>query len=134
MSERVREELNSEELQALAARVRDVLDTGTRQLAPDTLSRLYASRRQAVASLQSHQAQGEVLALRRHPLLWGLGGLLLLVSIWAFLQNPLPTPFSRADTSDLDIQLLTGELPPQVFADWSLVTRENTEALCLTDS
>lgn len=139
MNERVREELNSgelnsRELQALTARVREVLDDGARQLEADTLSRLYASRRQAVASLQSYQAQGDVLALKRHPLLWGLGGLLLLAVVWVFLQNPLPTPFFGTDTSDLDIQLLTGELPPQVFADWSLVTRENTEALCLTDS
>ena len=53
---------------------------------------------------------------------------------WLALRQPVPSKPVTPDTSALDIQLLTGELPPQVFADWSLVTRENVEAVCLTDS
>jgi len=58
----------------------------------------------------------------------------LLLGAWIALWKPAPQIPANLDGSDLDIQLLTGELPPQVFADWSLVTRENVESVCLSDS
>jgi len=119
----------------LTEQVIGALDAGTRRLDDATLSRLYASRRQAVSALQARHAGGGVLALGRHPALLGLGlAALLLTGAWLALRQPALQPSPVPDTSELDIQLLTGELPPQVFADWSLVTRENVEAVCLTDS
>lgn len=115
--------------------VTNILDAGTRQLDAETLSRLYDSRRQATSMLHAHHAGQGVLALRRHPVLLGLGlAVLLLAAAWLGLMQPRPHHPALPDTSELDIQLLTGKVPPQVFADWSLVTKEQVEAVCLTDS
>jgi hypothetical protein len=119
----------------IAARVIRTLDHGARQLDAGTLARLYDSRRRALAFLQAHPAGQGLLVLRRHPALTGLGlATMLLMGAWLALHPSPPPHPATADTSALDIQLLTGELPPQVFADWSLITRENVEAVCLTDS
>lgn len=118
-----------------AERVIKALDQGTSHLDTATLSRLYDSRRQAVSALHAHHTGQGLLALRQHPALWGLGLVsVLLVGAWLTMQQPQPQAPAISENSELDIQLLTGELPPQVFADWSLVTRENVEAVCLTDS
>jgi hypothetical protein len=119
-----------------AERVIKTLDHGTRHLDAKTLSRLYDSRRQALAAVHAQHAGQGLMALRQHPALVGLGlAALLLVAAWLTLKQPpqVKSPVIP-DNSELDIQLLTGELPPQVFADWSLVTQENVEAVCLTDS
>lgn len=117
------------------SRVVAMLDQGARELDTQTLARLYAGRRQAVASAQGHQAATPVLVLRRHPVWAGLAlASALLVMAWMALESGGRGQPAPLDTGELDIQLLTGELPPQVFADWSLVTRENVEAVCLTDS
>lgn len=130
MNERAREDHR-----ALTEKLIGVLDAGTRRLDDATLSRLYASRRQAVSALQARHGDGGALVLMRHPALSGLGlAVLLLTGAWLALRHPVPHPSALQDTSELDVQLLTGELPPQVFADWSLVTRENVESVCLTDS
>ena len=118
-----------------AERVIKALDQGTSHLDTKTLSRLYDSRRRAVSALHAHHAGQGLLALRQHPAIWGLGLVsVLLVGAWLAMQQPQPKIPAISENSELDIQLLTGELPPQVFADWSLVTRENVEAVCLTDS
>ncbi len=116
-------------------RVIDSLNAGSRNLDAETLSRLYDSRRQALAAVHAqHVGQGS-LALRQHPILWGVALVsVLLLGAWIALWKPVPQIPASLDGSDLDIQLLTGELPPQVFADWSLVTRENVESVCLSDS
>lgn len=117
--------------------VTNILDEGTRQLDAKTLSHLYDSRRQATSMLHAHHAGQGLLALKRHPVFLGLGlGLaaLLLATTWLGLMQPRPLHPALPDTSELDIQLLTGKVPPQVFADWSLVTKEHVEAVCLTDS
>jgi hypothetical protein len=120
----------------VARRVIGALDRGTRHLDAGTLSRLYDSRRRALSTLHAHHAGQGLLVLRRHPALFvGLGLIsLFVVGLWFGLGRFVPWGGSVSDTSRLDIQLLTGELPPQVFADWSLVTRENVDAVCLTDS
>jgi hypothetical protein len=115
--------------------VTNTLDDGTRRLDAETLSRLYDSRRQAMSAVHSHHVGQGVLALKRHPALLGLGiAVLLLTAAWLGLRQPQPYRPAPSDTSELDIQLLTGKVPPQVFADWSLVTKEHVEAVCLTDS
>lgn len=117
--------------------VTNTLDAGTRKLDAETLSRLYDSRRQATSMLHVQHAGQGLLALKRHPLFLGLGlGLaaLLLAAAWLGLMQPQPHHPALPDTSELDIQLLTGKVPPQVFADWSLVTKEQVEAVCFTDS
>lgn len=118
-----------------ARRVIAALDQGTSDLDAKTLSRLYDSRRQAVSVLHAQHAGEGLLVLRRHPVLWRLGAVsILLVAVWLGMQHTKSQAPAISENSELDIQLLTGELPPQVFADWSLVTRENVDAVCLTDS
>ena len=118
-----------------AEKVVEALNLGTRTLDAKTLSRLYDSRRQAMAALHAQHAGHGLLALKQHPILVGLGTVaVLLAAAWLGMQQPKVQSPAMTDNSELDIQLLTGELPPQVFADWSLVTRENVEAVCLTDS
>lgn len=120
---------------SLVKQVIGTLDAGIRRLDDKTLSRLYANRRAALSTLQARHSGGGVLAFRRHPALWSMGlATLLLGAGWLVMHMPMPSPPASPDTSELDIQLLTGQLPPQVFADWSLVTRENVEAVCLTDT
>lgn len=124
-----------EDHRRLTDQVIGALDAGTRRLDEATLSRLYASRRQAVSALQVRHAGGGALVFRQHPALWLMGlAAMLLTGAWLAFRQPAAPPPPVPDTSELDIQLLTGELPPQVFADWSLVTRESVEAVCLTDS
>lgn len=115
--------------------VTDALDQGAHQMDAETVSRLYASRRQAMSTIHAqHTGQG-ILALKRHPALLGLGLVALLLTFaWLGLKQPSTHRPTFPDTSELDIQLLTGEVPPQVFADWSLATRENVETVCLPDS
>jgi hypothetical protein len=125
----------TEQHQALTQQITEALDQGTRQLDAETLSHLYASRRQALAAVHAQHAGRGILALKRHPLLLtlSLGAILLLAAWFAQYRHAVQHP-PAADTSELDIQLLTGEVPPQVFADWGLVTQENVEAICLHDS
>jgi len=119
----------------LTASVIDTLNQGTRQLEAGTLSRLYAIRRRAVSAIHAHHAGGGLLVLRQHPALLGLGLVaVLIVAAWLADRSPMAPSPASPDTTEQDIQLLTGELPPQVFADWGLVTQENVEAVCLTDS
>jgi hypothetical protein len=124
-----------EQQHELTREVTAVLDQGIRQLDAETLSRLYAGRRKAVAGLHAQHAGHGLLALRRHPLLLALPlGAVLLVVAWLVWHGPSAQAPPAPDNSELDVQLLTGELPPQVFADWGLVTRENIDDVCLHDS
>lgn len=134
--------MNEQDLAALeqsARRWTAALDEGARDLPADTLAALYDQRRQAVSRaavrLHARPAGTGLLVLEHHPGWWiALATLLLLTAIWWMGRSPLPQPLSPQELTELDIKLLTGELPPQVFADWSLVTQENVEAVCLTDS
>ena len=118
---------------AVARRVVESLDQGTRQLEPSTLASLYGIRRKALSAVHArHMGQG-VLALTRHPIATAVMlAAIVAAALWFSQGQPRNKPSSAPDTSALDIQLLTGEVPPQVFADWSLVTQENIGDVCLT--
>jgi len=115
-----------------------ILDQGVASLPPDTRSALYDRRRQALAcrpAAENAVLGGGVLVMAREHPAWVMGLMLILaLATWLLAFPPYNLHSDAADTADLDIELLTGELPPQVFADWSLVTRENVEAVCLSDS
>lgn len=109
----------------------DTLNEGARTLDPAVTSRLYDIRREAVRRVSAQHVGGGVLAWSRDHI-WAPVLLLALISLGAWhglrtSQSPLP-----AETSNVDILLLTGTVPPQAFADWSLVSRDNAEAVCLT--
>jgi hypothetical protein len=111
------------------------LNEGTRTLDTQTLSELYDLRREAVSQLHTHGEKPTgvgVLALRRHPAMLGLAfAFLVAASVW-FMYQTTPN-VAPLDTAELDIALLTGAVPPQVFADWSLATQDNIEAVCIKD-
>lgn len=112
------------------------LDHGVDQLDAPTRERLYAARRQAVSRANARAAAtgvgGGLLALRRQPALWLGAAALLAGLVWTTWRTAPPD--ESALPASLDLQLLTGDLPPQVFADWGLVTQEQVEAVCLKDS
>lgn len=102
----------------------NTLNEGTRSLDPAVASRLYDLRREAVRRVSAHHVGGGVLAWaqdhRWAPALLFSG---LLVAAWFVLMRS-PTPASVPDNT-IDVLLLTDAVPPQAFADWSLVTRES---------
>lgn len=112
--------------------IRDIkhsLDHGLDQVDPATRSKLYDARRQAVNQAISANGQAGVLALaRHHP--WRVALLLaapLLLALWWGTRPPPP----QAGDAEVDIQLLTGSIPPQAYADWRLVNREDVGEQCV---
>lgn len=107
--------------------VRDIkksLDEGLEQLDAQTRAHLHAVRRRAMAHPISSNGPSGILALAgQHP--WLVVALLasgLLLAVWAGLQsNSSPA----SEDAQVDIMLLTGNIPPQAYADWSLVHRED---------
>jgi hypothetical protein len=112
----------------LARHVRAALDESVARLDTRTRERLFEARQQAMRALPARHAGGSVLALsREHPwLTWSLAGALLMAAAIALQQW-------RAGPGDaeLDILMLTDDIPPQAFVDWELVRREHVGALCL---
>lgn len=112
----------------------NTLNDGTRRLDPADASRLYDFRREAVRRVSAQHVGGGVLAWtqdhRWAPALM-LGA--LVIAAWFGLRGGLvgaPAPAPVPDNA-IDVLLLTDAVPPQAFADWSLVTRENvTGAVC----
>ncbi|MEW5770673.1 MAG: DUF3619 family protein [Pseudomonadota bacterium] len=128
-------EHHHERAEQAAATVIGILDQGTREIDAATLDGLYEARRRAVTGAQARHAGDGVLALSRHPMWLGMAlAAALLAALWFGLRQPGTTTPAAGDTSELDILLLTGEVPPQVFADWGLVNQENVEDVCIADS
>jgi hypothetical protein len=96
-----------------AYRITAALDRGAAELDASTLQRLASLRRHAVAGQHTSGHGHHVLAvMHRHSLATGLLALaLLLVGLWMMQNNP---PAYSAET---DILLLTGDLPPNAYAD-----------------
>ncbi|MBI5330629.1 MAG: DUF3619 family protein [Betaproteobacteria bacterium] len=116
--------------QDVTRRVVETLDQGARELPPEVASRLYDLRREAVRRISARHVGQGVLAWTQHHL-WApalLLGLLILAAWYGLTPRERPV----AEPNNVDVLLLTDAVPPQAFADWSLVTRDNAEAQCLT--
>lgn len=99
------------------AKVTGALDAGADGLSPSTLDALRAGRRRALAARRQHEpgrAHGHTLALdwihHHGKLFWASLLLLAIVLGWAAYQMS-----NDQDASDMDIQLLTDDLPPQAY-------------------
>lgn len=89
------------------------LDQGLRQLDASTEQRLNSIRRQALAEHQvSHSPQAVLAWTYQHARMGAVLAVALIMAGWWFLQ-PTNPPYS----AETDILLLTGELPPNVYAD-----------------
>lgn len=113
--------------------VRDIkqsLDEGLVQIDADIRARLYTARRRATAdSISANGRFGMLTLARQHP--WFIAALLasgLLLAVWSGLHSN-STPSS--EDAQVDIMLLTGNIPPQAYADWRLVHREDVGEQCL---
>ena len=96
-----------------AHRLTHVLDSGVNKMDAGTLERLAQVRRHAVTPSRSMSAGHTVVALlHRHAYASTFLALLLALSGWWIAQNS--TPSYSAET---DILLLTGDLPPNAYAD-----------------
>ncbi len=96
-----------------AHRLITALDSSVRDMDAATLQRLGALRRQAVASQHSLTHGHQILSLlQRHSLVSVLLALFILISGYWFVQSGQP-----AYSPETDILLLTGDLPPNAYAD-----------------
>lgn len=103
------------------------LDQGIADLPGETRSRLYSARRLAMnANPVGHAGPGVLVMARRHIWLPLLLTAALLLALWQGMRPDAPV-----DNGDLDILMLTDDIPPQAFVDWRLVRREHVGALCL---
>lgn len=98
----------------LAQRITAALDQGTRGLDAATSARLSAIRRQAVAAGHGQHSLGQGVIAWTHDHPWRV--LILVVCAaaigWFGFQR------QHADSSgEVDIQLLTDDLPPQAYAE-----------------
>jgi hypothetical protein len=99
-----------------AYRLITALDSGVRDMDATTLQRLGALRRQAVASQHSLAHGHHILSLlQRHSLASIVLALCILISGYWFVQTRQP-----AYSPETDILLLTGDLPPNAYADKTL--------------
>jgi hypothetical protein len=96
-----------------AYRLITALDSGVRDMDAETLQQLGTLRRQAVASQHSFAHGHHILSLlQRHSLASILLALFILISGYWFVQTRQP-----AYSPETDILLLTGDLPPNAYAD-----------------
>ncbi|MGQ9684977.1 MAG: DUF3619 family protein [Thiobacillaceae bacterium] len=105
-----------------------VLDTGLGALDRDVAEALAAARHRAVARRHGYAARHPVLAaaydLRLGFAAATLAAAIVLMSWWT-LQRP-----TVQDTGQIDIQLLTGELPPGAYIDKDFPTWRRLPGLC----
>jgi multidrug efflux pump subunit AcrB len=97
-----------------ARRIAASLNQGVKEIDASTSQRLASMRHQALASNSATQQRGHaVLAwMSRHVWLTAMLALAMLVAGGWFTQNP-----PRAYSPETDILLLTGDLPPNAYAD-----------------
>lgn len=117
--------------QDLVNEIRRTLDEDLARMDASTRASLHVARRAALDPASRTGSSGAILAMaRRHPWLITLilaGG--LLAGAWFGLRST-PSP----NNAELDIMLLTDAIPPQAFADWRLVRREDVGQQCLAEN
>lgn len=115
----------------LVSDIKRSLDAGIERMDEGTRAQLRVARREALSPPHSAGSRGMVLALaQRHPLILALILVCaLLTGAWFGLRAP-PAP----DNAELDILLLTDDIPPPAFADWSLVRREDMGPQCIAEN
>lgn len=96
-----------------ASRLTAVLDRGVNEIDAATLNRLSSMRRQAISNQPVASRGLHALALlHRHGWASVMLALVILLAGWWFVQNSQPTY-----SAETDILLLTGDLPPNAYAD-----------------
>ncbi len=96
-----------------ASRLTTILDDGVKEMDAVMLQRLAVMRRHAVSGFRAPvQGHGVLVILQRHGFISALLVLALLFSGWWYAQNSQP-----AYSAETDILLLTGDLPPNAYAD-----------------
>lgn len=111
----------------LVETVRNALDDSLEQMDEATRARLYAARRGALSASRAAPSGADILVLARHharavALILVVG---LALAVW-FGTRTQPQP----ESNNVDILLLTGDIPPQAYADWRLVRREDVGPQC----
>jgi hypothetical protein len=94
-------------------RIAEILDQGCRSLDTTTVAQLASMRRLALSNRKHSQVgQGLLAWTHDHPWRTMLLAATLLVAAWTGYSWQQPS-----DNSDVDILLLTDELPPQAYAE-----------------
>lgn len=96
-----------------AHRLTASLDQGLRLIDPSTELSLASYRRRALAEHHTSHSSHTVLAwAHKHARMGAILALALIIASWWSLQ-PVAPPYS----AETDILLLTGEIPPNAYAD-----------------
>ena len=102
--------------QEFIAKVTRLLDDDARRLEPSTVDALRAGRRRALAARRHAEGRGHhgrVAVLDwfhdHGKAMWGLLIFAILIAMAGYQM------FDAQDAADVDIQLLTGDLPPQAY-------------------
>lgn len=101
--------------QEIIAYVRRTLDEGVRDLDGVTVARLSALRHVALDSGRPRAGHHQGVLAWVHPRRVGIAVALLVALAFAGWQQARQSELTRA--VETDISLLTGELPPAIFAD-----------------
>ncbi|MEW5786495.1 MAG: DUF3619 family protein [Pseudomonadota bacterium] len=111
----------------LGRNIRQALDAGLDDLGGDVAARLAVARLTALEHRGPVGRPTPVLTLaRQHP--WpGALALLAILAAFLWITRPADTP---AEDGSVDILLLTGDIPPQAYADWRLVHQEDVGPVC----
>ncbi len=112
----------------LVNEVRQALDDSLDQVDQSTRSRLLAARRAALhpAGVKAGEV-GILILARHHP--W-IVMLLLACGLLMVAWFGLRVPPAASVGEEVDIMLLTDDIPPQAYADWRLVHREDMGPQC----
>ena len=96
-----------------ARRLTTALDGGVKEMDASTVQRLASIRRQAITARHpASQGHGVLAMLHRHSFMSALLALAIVFSGWWLVHNAQPSY-----SAETDILLLTGDLPPNAYAD-----------------
>ena len=113
----------------LVENIKSALDDSLERMDEATRTRLYFARREVLnPSRHALQGNGVLVLASQHP--WSLMFVLALgvaMAAWFGMRAP------PAESGEVDILLLTGDIPPQAYADWRLVRHGDVGPQCLTE-